>query len=81
MLAAAEALRACQGGYAIAAGGRALITSPAGGGAFTDDPNSASPRKTWRQCWPSPGKWGVQEGWTPHHPVVYGAASDPWSCG
>lgn len=41
MLAAAEALRACQGGYAIAAGGRALMTQPLPvAGLFTDDPQS-----------------------------------------
>ena len=41
MLAAVKALKACQGGYAIAAGGKALMTQPLPvAGLFTDDPDS-----------------------------------------
>lgn len=41
MLAAVKALEACQGGYAIAAGGKALMLQPLPvAGLFTDDPDS-----------------------------------------
>lgn len=41
ILAAVKALIACQGGYAIAAGGKALMTQPLPvAGLFTDDPDS-----------------------------------------
>lgn len=65
MLASAEALRDCQGGYAIAAGGRVLMTQPLPvAGLFTDDPQSGIEENVAKMI-ALARKMGVREGIDP----------------